>query len=43
VVQVNGEWYFAESVPGKGVASLGLTEEGLGSGATGDRVRDQMF
>jgi penicillin-binding protein 1A len=43
VVQVNGEWYFAESVPGKGVAALGLTEEGLGSGATGDRVRDQMF
>lgn len=43
VVQVNGEWYFAESIPGKGVASLGLTEEGLGSGATGDRIRDQMF
>lgn len=43
VVQINGEWYYEEFAPGKGVAALGLSEEGLGTGSTGDRVRDQMF
>ena len=27
VVRVNGEWYYAEFMPGKSVPSLGLTDE----------------
>ena len=40
LVQINGEWYFAESVPGKGVAALGLNDDGPGAGGMTDRPRD---
>jgi len=44
VVQVNGEWYMAETTPGKGIASLGVVfDNGLGGGARGEEVRDQLF
>jgi penicillin-binding protein 1A len=43
VVQVNGDWYYAETRPGQGVASLGVAEEGLGTGERGEQVREQVF
>jgi len=43
VVQQNGEWYYAETRPGQGVASLGVAEDGLGTGERGEQVREQVF
>jgi penicillin-binding protein 1A len=43
VVKVGDEWYFAETQPGQGVASLGVAEEGLGTGERGEQVREQVF
>jgi penicillin-binding protein 1A len=43
VVQVDGDWYYAETRPGQGVASLGVAEEGLGTGERGEQVREQVF
>jgi hypothetical protein len=42
-VQVNGDWYYAETRPGQGVASLGVAEDGLGTGERGEQVREQVF
>jgi penicillin-binding protein 1A len=43
VVQVDGEWYFSETRPGQGIASLGVAEDGLGTGERGEQVREQVF
>ena len=44
VESINGDWYFSDTRPGQGIASLGVvTEEGLGHGEPGERVRDQLF
>jgi len=43
VVQQNGDWYYAETRPGQGVASLGVAEDGLGTGERGEQVREQVF
>jgi penicillin-binding protein 1A len=43
VVQVDGDWYFSETRPGQGVASLGVAEDGLGTGERGEQVREQVF
>ncbi len=43
VVQVNGDWYYAETRPGQGVASLSVAEAGLGTGERGEQVREQVF
>ena len=43
VVQVDGEWYYAETRPGQGIASLGVADEGLGTGERGEQVREQVF
>ncbi len=43
VVRENAEWYFAETRPGQGVPTLGITEGGVGSGEQGEQVRDQVF
>jgi len=43
VVKVGDEWYFAETQPGQGIASLGVAEEGLGTGERGEQVREQVF
>ena len=44
VESINGDWYFSDTRPGQGIASLGVvTEEGLGQGEPGERVRDQLF
>ncbi|HYF59161.1 MAG TPA: penicillin-binding protein 1A [Burkholderiaceae bacterium] len=43
VVQVGNDWYYAETRPGVGIASLGVAEDGLGTGERGERVREQVF
>jgi penicillin-binding protein 1A len=43
VVQESGDWYYAETRPGQGIASLGVAEDGLGTGARGELVREQVF
>jgi penicillin-binding protein 1A len=43
VVQIDGDWYFAETRPGQGIASLGVAEDGLGTGERGEQVREQVF
>jgi penicillin-binding protein 1A len=43
VVQLDGDWYYAETRPGQGIASLGVAEEGLGTGERGEQVREQVF
>jgi penicillin-binding protein 1A len=43
VVQVGGDWFLAETRPGQGIASLGVAEDGLGTGERGEQVREQVF
>jgi penicillin-binding protein 1A len=43
VVQAGGDWYLAETRPGQGIASLGVAEDGLGTGERGEQVREQVF
>jgi penicillin-binding protein 1A len=43
VIQAGGDWYLAETRPGQGVASLGVAEDGLGTGERGEQVREQVF
>ncbi|MFT3801335.1 MAG: penicillin-binding protein 1A [Burkholderiaceae bacterium] len=43
VVQINGEWYYAEAQPGQGVSAIGISEGGVGNGENADQVRDQVF
>jgi penicillin-binding protein 1A len=43
VVQLDGDWYYAETRPGQGIASLGVAEDGLGTGERGEQVREQVF
>jgi penicillin-binding protein 1A len=43
VVHIGDEYYYAESVPGHGIASLGVAEDGVAAGEDADRIRDQVF
>jgi penicillin-binding protein 1A len=43
VVNIAGDYYYAESTPGHGIASLGVSEDGVAAGADADRIRDQVF
>jgi penicillin-binding protein 1A len=43
VVRVGEDFYYAETRPGQGIASLGVTDGGLGSGERSEQVRDQIF
>ena len=43
VVQIDGEYYYGETRPGQGIASLGVAEEGVASGSNADLIRDQVF
>ena len=44
VESINGDWYFSDTRPGQGIASLGVVnDEGLGHGEQGERARDQLF
>jgi penicillin-binding protein 1A len=43
VVRIGDEWYLSETRPGQGIASLGVAEDGLGTGERGEQVREQVF
>ena len=43
VVLVSGELYYSEVRPGQGVASIGLSEGGVGTGENAEQIRDQVF
>jgi penicillin-binding protein 1A len=48
IVNIGGELYYAETKPGQGVSSLGLSDGGVGSDTPGsqenrDQTRDQVF
>ncbi len=43
VVQIDGDYYYAETVPGQGIASLGVAEDGVAAGADADLIRNQVF
>ena len=43
IVKVGDDWYYAETRPGQGIASLGVAEDGLGTGERGEQVREQVF
>jgi penicillin-binding protein 1A len=43
VVRIGDDLYYAETRPGQGIASLGVTDGGLGSGERAEQVRDQIF
>jgi penicillin-binding protein 1A len=43
VVQIGADWYYAETRPGQGIATVGLMEGGVASGENADRIRDQLF
>jgi penicillin-binding protein 1A len=43
IVRVGDDLYYAETRPGQGIASLGVTDGGLGSGERAEQVRDQIF
>ncbi len=43
IVQIGNEIYYAETRPGQGIASLGLTDGGVASGANAEKIRDQLF
>lgn len=48
IVKINDEYYFDETLPGQGISSLGVTEDGLASPSDdpkqeGDSVHDQIF
>jgi penicillin-binding protein 1A len=43
VVKIDDEWYYAETQPGQGIASLGVADDGLGTGERGEQVREQVF
>ncbi len=43
VVQLDGEYYYSETRPGQGIASLGIAEDGVASGSNADLIRDQVF
>ncbi len=43
VVRIDGDYYYAETRPGQGVASLGVAEDGVAAGADADLIRNQVF
>ena len=43
VVRIGNDYYYAETTPGQGIASLGLTDGGVSSGANAETIRDQLF
>ena len=43
IVEVNGEYYYAETRPGQGVPSLGVTEDGVATGENAEQIRNQVF
>src|SRR5690606_6798695 len=43
IVRIDGEYYYAETGPGQGIASLGVSEDGVAAGADADLIRNQVF
>ncbi|RPH68070.1 MAG: penicillin-binding protein, partial [Burkholderiales bacterium] len=43
VVRLDSEYYYAETLPGQGIASLGVAEDGVAAGSDADMIRDQVF
>ncbi|MFA7504413.1 MAG: penicillin-binding protein 1A [Burkholderiaceae bacterium] len=43
IVQIGADWYYSETRPGQGIATVGLLEGGVASGENADRIRDQLF
>jgi len=43
VAQIGADWYYNETRPGQGIATVGLMEGGVASGENADRIRDQLF
>ncbi len=43
VVQIGSDWYYSETRPGQGIATVGLMEGGVASGDNADQIRDQLF
>jgi penicillin-binding protein 1A len=43
IANVGGEFYYSEVRPGQGVASIGLSEGGVGVGENAEQIRDQVF
>lgn len=43
IANVGGEYYYSEVRPGQGVASIGLSEGGVGIGENAEQIRDQVF
>ena len=43
VLNIAGEYYLAETTPGQGIGSLGVTEDGLSVDPKSQNIRDQIF
>ena len=43
IVQIGADWYYSETRPGQGIATVGLMEGGVASGENADQIRDQLF
>ncbi len=43
ITNIGGEFYYSEVRPGQGVASIGLSEGGVGVGENAEQIRDQVF
>ena len=43
ITNIGGEYYYSEVRPGQGVASIGLSEGGVGVGENAEQIRDQVF
>ena len=43
IVRIDGEYYYTETRPGQGIASLGVAEDGVAAGADADLIRNQVF
>ena len=43
IVRIDGDYYYTETRPGQGIASLGVAEDGVAAGADADLIRNQVF
>jgi penicillin-binding protein 1A len=43
IEKLGDDFYYSETRPGQGIASIGVTEDGLATGERAEQVRDQIF
>lgn len=43
VFQIGADWYYSETRPGQGIATVGLMDGGVASGENAEQIRDQLF